>query len=162
MRRPIESGVIVCPKCSQEKSLDQFYKRSSGKIESWCKECIKKRDSARSEDPDFRALKRRMSKEWAQNNPDRVRARNLQKFNLTLEQYEEIERSQLGVCAICDGPPGRRALHVDHDHSCCEGNYSCGECIRGLLCVNCNHLLGKAKDDPAVLERAAEYLRKSS
>lgn len=40
---------------------------------------------------------------------------------------------------------------VDHDHKCCAGNRSCGKCIRGLLCRQCNLLLGVAKDNPHYL-----------
>ena len=41
-------------------------------------------------------------------------------------------------------------LCLDHDHIT--------EQFRGWLCLNCNHGLGKFKDNPEVLIRAAEYL----
>jgi hypothetical protein len=49
-------------------------------------------------------------------------------------------------------------LHVDHDHSCCDGGYSCGECVRGVLCHNHNRAIGLFRDDPDALNTAAEYL----
>lgn len=45
-----------------------------------------------------------------------------------------------GTCEICKR--GFDNLHIDHDHSCCPGNYSCGKCLRGLLCPGCNSNLG--------------------
>lgn len=62
---------------------------------------------------------------------------------ITLEQYEELLARQGGVCAICRRRPTKNRLSVDHDHRCCPGRRSCGKCIRGLLCKECNyHLLG--------------------
>lgn len=52
-------------------------------------------------------------------------------------------------CTLCDQRVGvtgsvtqRSYSAVDHDHSCCPGGESCGQCIRGLLCVKCNTQLG--------------------
>lgn len=47
---------------------------------------------------------------------------------------------------------------IDHDHSCCQGSASCGQCIRGLLCRNCNAGIGYMSEDPRVLARASEYI----
>lgn len=50
-------------------------------------------------------------------------------------------------CAICDSA---EPLVVDHDHKT--------GAIRGMLCNHCNRGLGHFKDDPILLELAANYL----
>lgn len=75
--------------------------------------------------------------------------------------YEmQLDRQQ-GGCAICGKTPeeNRRELAVDHDHACCPGKRNaCGQCVRGLLCDDCNQLLGRAHDDTSILLAAADYL----
>jgi len=82
------------------------------------------------------------------------------RYKLGRAEYEEILLTQGGGCAICGiTDPGKRRFHVDHDHECCPTEYSCcGQCIRGLLCISCNLMLGSAKDDPEVLLAGVEYL----
>jgi hypothetical protein len=58
---------------------------------------------------------------------------------------------QASKCLICDVSAGLRKFDVDHDHL--TGR------IRGLLCRNCNIGLGQFRDDPALLLKAAEYLK---
>lgn len=95
-----------------------------------------------------------------------VRERNLRWFyGMTLAQYEERLATQGGVCAICKHPETRRrsdgelfALAVDHDHSCCAGKRTCGRCVRGLLCWECNNILGKVEAKPGMMDGIATYL----
>ena len=79
------------------------------------------------------------------------------KYKLTKQMYLDMLEQQNGVCAICQNPPNRNWLAVDHDHSCCPGIKSCGKCVRGLLCGSCNSFLGRVKEDPTKL---LAYLQK--
>jgi transposase-like protein len=80
-------------------------------------------------------------------------------YRLTRDAYDAMLASQDGVCAICLNPgPRRDKLAVDHDHACCPGADSCGKCVRGLLCVNCNRAVGLLKDDVASARRLLSYL----
>jgi hypothetical protein len=83
-----------------------------------------------------------------------------QRYLLTPERYHAILEAQGGVCAICKAPPNGKRLAVDHDHACCPGEKTCGECIRGLLCDNCNWWLGLIDDNLSRLEAAEQYLRR--
>lgn len=76
---------------------------------------------------------------------------------MTLERYEEMLAEQGGGCAICRRPPGRTRLHVDHDHRCCPGKKSCGECVRGLLCWYCNRSLAVLENDSEIYRRMRDY-----
>lgn len=51
-------------------------------------------------------------------------------FGLSDEEYDSMLQRQGGVCAICQRPPARNHLAVDHDHDT--------GAIRGLLCPPCN------------------------
>lgn len=88
----------------------------------------------------------------------------LQRMGLTSKAFDALLASQGGVCAICQGPPtGRwKQFHIDHDHACCSGNRSCGQCVRGLLCDRCNSALGYLRDSPTVVSRALDYLMRSA
>lgn len=73
-----------------------------------------------------------------------------QKYGLTPQDYSELFDTQKARCAICQELPKRHILQVDHDHE--TGR------VRGLLCGSCNKMLGHAKDSPARLLRALNYL----
>jgi hypothetical protein len=91
-------------------------------------------------------------------NPERSRWVTIhKKYKLTKQMYLDLLEQQNNVCAICQNKSNSKYLSVDHDHSCCPTNKTCGECIRGLLCKSCNSFLGRINDNPHTL---IEYLEK--
>ena len=74
------------------------------------------------------------------------------RYNMTIEEYEELRESQDYRCAICDTHESKlnRPLFVDHNHDTGK--------VRGLLCLTCNSGIGLLDDDPALCLRAVEYL----
>jgi hypothetical protein len=68
-----------------------------------------------------------------------------------MDEYNHRRWEQGGKCAICGEKPTER-LCVDHNHTT--------NAIRDLICTNCNHALGKAREDPTTLRKMAEYLER--
>lgn len=76
------------------------------------------------------------------------------KYGITKDLYLEILGKQEGLCGICVKPlTGGKDEHIDHDHLTGK--------VRGVLCSSCNLAIGKLKDSPEVLLRAAEYIMRS-
>lgn len=73
-----------------------------------------------------------------------------------LDAEKAVEIFSITSCQVC-GETTR--LCIDHDHSCCAGVRSCGQCVRGVLCTWCNTTLGYAKEDIGRLEGLVTYLR---
>lgn len=84
------------------------------------------------------------------------------KYKLSLEQYDEMLIAQGGKCAICltDYTELSDSLYVDHNRKCCPGKESCGKCVRGLLCRQCNFAIGLLKDNEVIIKTASEYVKK--
>lgn len=104
-----ESGVALCKTCAQFFPLEFFTLSKQGTPRVDCKDCT------------FLHYVKRT-------------------YGLTPEDLDELLVIQGNRCAICKAPEagyGRR-WHVDHDHSCCPGEKSCGKCVRSLLCLTCN------------------------
>ena len=89
------------------------------------------------------------------------RAENIfRKYKISIDEWDKILEKQNMVCKICKGD-ALRFFVVDHDHSCCKGSSTCGKCIRGILCENCNRALGLVKDSVEILEEMVRYLNAS-
>ena len=71
-----------------------------------------------------------------------------------------IALREQGGCAICkkELPEQGGFWYQDHDHNCCPKNNSCENCRRGILCRDCNLMLGFAKDNIEILTKAIEYV----
>jgi len=84
------------------------------------------------------------------------------KYGITPEKLSEMLEAQEYACGICGNEfdlDAKYPFAVDHDHSCCPGEVTCGKCVRELLCLMCNTGLGRFKDDIALLQSAIAYLR---
>ena len=84
------------------------------------------------------------------------KAKLLKHYNMTIEQYDSILKEQNNCCKICSTHESEfdKRLHVDHCHTTGK--------IRGLLCMACNILLGKAKDNINTLNNAIDYLNNNN
>ena len=108
------------------------------------------------------------TKAWRAANPERKKATSREhymrnklqargvwlkvKYDLSNEEYDAMFKAQGGVCAICQKPPKKNYLAVDHCHD--TGR------VRALLCVRCNQMVGFVDNDLDGLFKAMEYVEK--
>lgn len=155
-----------CPACDTQKPISDFGRnraRSDG-LAFYCRACARVKNRAwAASNPNHREKNRARLADLYRDDPRRYldyRYRSL--FGIGLDVYEDMLAEQGGGCAICGHVPtaDEPRLAVDHDHACCPTpKKSCGRCVRGLLCASCNHGLGRFRDRPDLLRRAAEYLQ---
>lgn len=84
------------------------------------------------------------------------RAHRYRAIGVTHEEYLAVLHGQHGACAVCGknekpANSGTHGLHLDHDHATGKR--------RGVLCSNCNQLLGRVKDNIQHLESLIAYLK---
>lgn len=121
-----------------------------------CQACVNAaQNKRRQRDPVAHAAARR--KAYAAD-PLKMRSQQMKAmYGITLAQYDDMLLAQGMGCAICESKisrQGNNRLNIDHDHKT--------EKIRGILCSPCNTALGKFRDDPALLRKAALYLEQQS
>jgi hypothetical protein len=94
------------------------------------------------------------AKKWRKLNPRKNKSNHLKtRYNITLNDYERLYKSQNGKCAICKCPEtNMQKLSIDHCHTSTN--------IRALLCRKCNTGLGAFNDNVEYLNAAIEYLKK--
>lgn len=175
-----------CYKCKQTKKRDLFNKNkwkkdgladecrecNVSKLKKWTqenKESLKNKDKIRNKNP----IRREQQRIYSQKRKQKLRRENLSLYQLqleigkcrmygiTLERYNEMLDSQKNVCAICEKPETAsysrngikktKKLAIDHSHET--------GLVRGLLCQNCNILVGCSKDSPILLAKIINYLK---
>ncbi|WP_328755045.1 endonuclease VII domain-containing protein [Streptomyces sp. NBC_00269] len=121
-----------CPGCGEEKDGDEYLtdkSRASG-LTQYCRECQR----------------------W----------RNIQwSYSLSRDEWEYIFQAQGSCCAICgtDKPGTSLGFVTDHDHACCPGKKSCGDCIRGITCQQCNFNVDRSQKPRYVAYREVHATR---
>lgn len=89
--------------------------------------------------------------------PDESARARLRRYGISQPEFDAMLLRQNGGCAICKTPS---RLVVDHDHDCCVSDKTCGKCVRGLVCLSCNLLLGALTIDRTWLVKATRYLKR--
>jgi hypothetical protein len=136
------SGRKRCTKCREIKEHAAFHVRPTRPdgYESSCRSCKSEASRRRNANPEKKRV----------NRDNKLRL----KYGIGIEDVDAMYELQQGRCGICQTPKGVERLHVDHDHST--------GAVRSLLCLNCNSMLGHAKDSMAVLRAAILYLERHS
>ena len=133
----------------------EYYENNRNKKKEYDKEYRKNNKQKRKKnDKKYYLKNKHRIKEWVLKNRDKIKDFSLKKrFNITLEQYNEMFTKQNGRCKICSKHQSEiaRSLSVDHDHITGK--------VRGLLCSNCNCVLGLVKDSVDILEKSKLYLQ---
>lgn len=128
-----ETGEIIkkyCFACKQEIEIEGFQRSARQRVQSYCREC-------------------RNSHSRKKYDPEKTKIRHLRRqYGMTIEEHKLLLNSQNNECKICNKKLQRP--NVDHCHS--SGK------VRGILCADCNHLLGNAHDSIDVLKSAIDYL----
>ena len=147
-----------CVHCKITKSVVNFYteKKMNDGYNSWCKKCHQlnannwnKKNRKRHKVNSKRHQKTERYKKTRRNQSLKER------YGITQKDFEQMEKNQKGLCAICGNPETMvrdgKLMNLSVDHNHITGK------VRGLLCRMCNHKLGHLENIDFVL-RAKQYL----
>ena len=146
------SNSKLCPRCDQNMGLSYFY-TVNGRPSTYCKLCQRSYSNTYRKNNKEKA--NLSTNAWLKENKEwHFKQKQCSKFGISVEQYNEILLRQDFKCAICSKHRNEFKISFAIDHCHLTGK------IRGLLCKNCNLLLGHAKDNPEILHKSIKYLLK--
>lgn len=97
-----------------------------------------------------REWRRKYQRDWRNRNPGIDKKYDLKRlYGITIEDLDKLKKKQKKICPICRR---RRNIELVIDHCHKTGK------VRGLLCRNCNRVLGLFKDKVQQFKRAVTYL----
>jgi len=132
----------------------------------WCNQCYTERQrhyAANDPHRNKKVVERRHKRQklWSDERREHERILNRnrglrKRYGLSSSDYEGLMKKQGEKCAVCFGAlkesrgRGANQVHVDHCHET--------GIIRGLLCGDCNRMIGMSHERAWVLHRAADYI----
>lgn len=130
-----------CKVCGLEKPIQEFYMQlDATKKRRYAKAQCKLCDNARR------------AKHYEEHREEARWQAVFKKYGLTQQSWSKLFESQGSCCAVCrsESPNWGRGWLIDHCHT--SGK------IRGVVCTNCNLLIGHAQDNISILEATIKYL----
>lgn len=160
-----------CTRCKLELPRSDFQERAPGYLYRQCRKCrLEVRHERYKDYPESKIKDLERSKKWYENNKlavsqKRKKIRSDQgkwyrlkhNYKLSKNDYVEMLEKQNNSCAICRQ---KKRLYVDHDHSCCQTEYTCGKCVRGLVCQKCNMMMHYIDECGELLELGKQYAKR--
>jgi hypothetical protein len=149
---------IYCKVCNS-KAGKEYYEKNKEKI-------LNNQNKYRLENKDKIAIKnknyeinnwnkiKKRKREWYNKNKEKMANKRLKQIlNITLEQKNDILKTQLGKCASCGDILGndKHNIHVDHNHLT--------GAVRKILCRRCNLALGIMEENVDKILKLAEYAK---
>jgi hypothetical protein len=133
------------------KRTKKYYNDNKDKIKDWRKTYSKK---YREINKDKLKEKRIINKEYIKNYQLKY------KYDISIEQYEQMKTSQNNRCAICDNNFEKQNKQGGYSKNVCiDHNHKTGK-IRELLCPNCNKALGFLNENISTIKKMIIYLNK--
>lgn len=156
---------LTCRDCGETKVKESFCKRYGKRIGTYDKLCLtckgrrirKNYEKSYGISLDKHLYRQGKKKKYPRKPKTKLQRRKehiKHKYNLSIEEYEELFRKQDGKCAICGTSENGSKINLDIDHDHLTGK------IRGLLCNRCNRYL-VALEDSEFLKNGLEYLSKN-
>ena len=141
--------IKTCNKCGEQKEIILFAKGKKYKngYRNICKKC--------HTDYMIDYYKNNQDKRQEKIKMNSGKTPNWRRHKISEIKYLEMFNLYDGKCHSCKD---RIAINIDHDHSCCSSARSCGECVRGILCNQCNAALGLLNDDTNKINKLLEYI----
>jgi hypothetical protein len=146
------------------RSIKKMMKIAKGELCSHCgcqpprpglKTCVRCSNQSKAHHKKHRIkIAKREKLYWSKNQEkykEKCLRNNLKRYGLTINQFNNLNESQKGLCAICFRPSQNGRLHVDHDHQTGE--------VRGLLCWTCNVAIGAMAENIDRLYAVIAYLK---
>lgn len=140
-----------CRRCLEEKDSSLFSPSKANKdgLHSYCRTChnayVRERYYHKDRTPKEKERARTYARTY--------------RYGLNQEKFDALMESQNSSCAVCKETFTEAVRpHVDHDHRCCPGRVTCGLCVRGLLCLQCNVFAGMIETRFETHEAMFSYL----
>lgn len=142
----------ACTKCGKVKDSEKdFYpyrnRKGEPRVLPRCKDCSKAISTAWQRENRDKVNQREREKGRTE---EQKLQRRLKMYGLTEIEFVALEAAHQDLCAICKESLVEKS-NIDHNHD--------NGAVRGLLCTKCNTGLGAFRDSPALLVRAALYLK---